>query len=432
MKQAGLLSIARILNTRAKRFGEAAARYRQAIEAAPETWAACQALVECTDLARLHPELAQAKTALRGALDAYLPTLKATGEEADLCRYAAAQACAQADRSEGVPLFESLAQGASPFVASMAKSFADYDGLPFVLNLSERRWHSVEVKTKDLTPEDKVDTKVEVLLEIDPNSPTSEAFPMTLPLEAPPDQAASLSGNWKAGEDGQLHREIVENGLSSAPLGTFRCNRESLFSYRQPEDWLTVRREVTRVDDRHMHFKVFFQGSALKQIEFGFMTYGTGAKIDPSSVSPSGAIFNNEGEVRFNSMGAERNGMSLADGITVEANIELPAGIKFFYPQVQVRAWGDRRRCRSSRAQPRKAFTARPKKSNMNFRRRAGSKSYPPTKTTSTGASSSPSWMRTKSLRRRRQHPFPARRHIRSASRAKSTCPTEAMPISPR
>jgi len=62
-------------------------------------------LVECTDLARLHPELAQAKTALRGALDAYLPTLKATGEEADLRRYAAAQACAQADRSEGVPLF---------------------------------------------------------------------------------------------------------------------------------------------------------------------------------------------------------------------------------------------------------------------------------------------------------------------------------------
>ena len=341
LQQAGLLSIARVLNTRAKRFDEAAAQYQEAIAAAPETWSACQALVECTDLVRLHPELAGARDSLQRAVAVYLPVLdRLQGENADLCRYAAAQACAQVDRAEGPALFKSLAQNPSPFVASMAKSFADYDGLPFLLSLSEDHTHSLEVKTKDLTPESKAEGQIQVLLEVDANSPTSEAFPMTLRLKAPADQAALPGANWKAGEDGQLHRE-VERDLPSAPLGTYRANRELLFSERQPGDWLTVRREVTRVDNRHMHVKVFFQESALKQVEFGFMTSRTGAKIDPSSVSPKGAFFNNEGEVRFNSMGAGRNGMSLADGITVEANIELPAGTKFFYPEVLVRAWGD-------------------------------------------------------------------------------------------
>jgi Leucine-rich repeat (LRR) protein/beta-lactamase regulating signal transducer with metallopeptidase domain/tetratricopeptide (TPR) repeat protein len=341
MEQAGLLSIARVLNTRAKRFDEAAAFYRQAIKAAPDTWPACQALIECMDLARFHPDLTQAKAAFAGAIDAYLPALKAAGEETDVRRYAAAQACAQADRSEGTALFEALAQEATPFVASMAQSFMDYDGLPFLLNLTESQRHTVEVKTRDLTPENKAEAKVEVLLETDPNSPTREDFPMTLRLKAPADEAAELGAGWQAEADGQLQRE-VERKLASAPLGQLRGSRELLSSWSESLDSVTVRREVTRVDDSHMHFKVFFQESALKQLEFGFMTYGTGAKIDPSSVSPSGAIFNNEGEVRFNSMGAERNGMSLADGMTVEANIELPAGTKFFYPQVQVRAWGDK------------------------------------------------------------------------------------------
>lgn len=343
LQQAGLLSIARVLNTRAKRFDEAAAQYQEAIAAAPETWSACQALVECTDLVRLHPQFANARASLQRAVAVYLPVLdRLQGENADLCRYAAAQACALLDQPEGGALFQSLANNflAEPCLASMVKAYVEYDGLPFLLNLSERHWHSLEVKTKNLTPESNLQAQVQVLLEVDANSPTSEAFPMTLRLKAPADQAALLGADWKAGEDGQLHRE-VQRDLSSTPLGTFRANRELLFSERQPEDWLTVRREVTRVDDRHMHVRVFFQESALKRVEFGFMTSRTGAKIDPSSVSPAGAVFNNEGEVRFNSWGAERNGMSLADGITVEANIELPAGTKFFYPEIQVRAWGD-------------------------------------------------------------------------------------------
>ena len=42
--------------------------YRLAVETAPDTWAACQALSECTDLVRLHPDLPPAQDALNGAV----------------------------------------------------------------------------------------------------------------------------------------------------------------------------------------------------------------------------------------------------------------------------------------------------------------------------------------------------------------------------
>jgi beta-lactamase regulating signal transducer with metallopeptidase domain/Leucine-rich repeat (LRR) protein/tetratricopeptide (TPR) repeat protein len=338
MEQAGLLSIARVLNTRAKRFDEAAAFYRQAIEAAPDTWPACQALIECMDLARLHPDATQAKAAFEGAIDACLPALKAAGDEADLRRYAAAQACAQAGRSEGTALLEALEQDASPVVASMAKSFTDYDGLPFLLNLSECQWHTADVKTKDLKPEDKAQSKVELLLEIAPNSPASEDFPVTLWLKAPADEAAKLGAGWQAGADGQLQRQ-VERKLVSAPLGTFRGSRELLSSWSESLDSVTVRREVSRVDKRHMHVKIFFQ-STLPSPAFSFSTSGTGARIDPASVTPGGAFYNNEGEVRFISRGGDNDTVDLAAGVTVEATVELPEGTGCFYPEAWVGGWG--------------------------------------------------------------------------------------------
>ncbi len=67
LQQAGALSIARILNTRARRYAEAADAYRYTITLAPESWLACQALTECNDLVQWH---SAKNPALRATLSA--------------------------------------------------------------------------------------------------------------------------------------------------------------------------------------------------------------------------------------------------------------------------------------------------------------------------------------------------------------------------
>ena len=108
-----------------------------------------------------------------------------------------------------------------------------------------------------------------------------------------------------------------------------------------------MRRTVERIDARHMRVKIYYQ-SPLTQVEFGFETRGTGARINPASVRPAqGIMYNNEDEVRFScsvacgcGCGRGSTGLSLADGITTEAIVELPEGMKCFYPEILVRAWG--------------------------------------------------------------------------------------------
>lgn len=336
LQQAGLLSIARVLNTRSSRFVEAAEMYRRAIMQAPEDWSSCQALSECSDLVRLHPELPQAREALNGAVTACLPALAHLQiPEADLCRYAAAQACVQLGRSESLPLFQGLTTSASPCVAAMAKAYLPYAGLPFLLNLLFRQTYTVNATTRDLTPENMEATQVQTQLQVDPSTQTAEEFPMHLRVSTDFLPYTAQKDKWTKDAGGRYFQDFDR----TLPNGNF--NREDLLTGQESQQLLTVHRTVERIDARHERVKIYYQ-SPLKQIEYGFETRGTGARIDPTSVLPAKCnLYNNEGEVRFSyGCGCWSNSPSPANGVTIEATVELPAGMKCFYPEILVRAWG--------------------------------------------------------------------------------------------
>ena len=180
LQQAGLLSIARVLNTRTNHFVQAAETYRQAIRLAPGNWDACQALAECTDLVRLHPELPQAREALDNAVTSCLSTLaRLQAPHADLTRLAVAQACVQLGRQESLPLFEALQASSPPYLTAMAKTFVQYAGLPFLLNLAFERSYSVDATTKDLTPENMESTQVQRNWKSAPTRKQPRIFPCT-------------------------------------------------------------------------------------------------------------------------------------------------------------------------------------------------------------------------------------------------------------
>ena len=292
-------------------------------------------------------------------MQACLPTLEHLRlPEAELCRYAVAQACMQLGRTEGLPLFQALATNASPCVAEMAKSFADYEGLPFLLNIEAERSYSVEAATKDLTLSTMPDARMNLYLRLCPNSPTSEGFPIHLRLTAGKQLAASLDKTWTKGTDGRLSE--INRVLASAPLGTFRGNGETLLSQNiKPHTAFTLRRDVTRVDDRHMHVKIFLQSTHSEEW-LDLDLSGSGAKMNPGSVLPAtGNIYNNENDLRFSfSANPTNGGPSLATGITIEANIELPEGTKCFYPQIYVSSTGTEKKVDIQQAQLRKASTA--------------------------------------------------------------------------
>jgi len=193
LKQDGFLSIARILNTRAKQYATAADFYRKAIEVAPNTWQACQALTECTDLVHLNLYIKEARDALDQATTTSLSALKTLQlPEADIYRFAAAQASLLLGRPEGPSLLRSLEKSSSPFLAWMAKSYISYDDLPFLLSFEEQKSYHVRIKTKDLTPETLAEGKILYQLEINPHSPTKELFPIQLLLVADPAMSSSL------------------------------------------------------------------------------------------------------------------------------------------------------------------------------------------------------------------------------------------------
>ena len=343
LKQSGLLSIARILNTRARRFPEAAEAYRQAVAVAPGSWFACQALVECSDLAQMQPGDKQVRDALDASATACLGSLNTlTIPEADLLRYATATALTSLGRPEAAAVTQSLAQTAPPYLRARVQEQNEYSGLPFLLTLQQEQSFHVQAQTKDLiagADGNGLDSKVLSQLEIDPHSPTLEEFPVHLRLEAGPDLAELLDGNWKRAAGGGFNCQI-DKSLPSGDLSTYRCNRITLLSQPWKNDVLTVRREVERVDATHMRVKIQFQTS-LPDVEYGFMTQGTGASIDTKSVKPAdGAMYCNEHEVRFDTHQRRNEKSPLADGATIEAVVELAQGAKCFYPEVMVRAWG--------------------------------------------------------------------------------------------
>ncbi len=106
------------------------------------------------------------------------------------------------------------------------------------------------------------------------------------------------------------------------------------------EDTLTVRREVERADDNHMRVKMFFK-TKTQHAEFGFDLLNTGAKIVMDSVKPNTNLLTlSEDNVHY-SVNNDRlqDGSNLANGLTVEALIELPAGAPCFYPEAFARLW---------------------------------------------------------------------------------------------
>lgn len=346
LKQDGLLSIARILNTRAKRYGEAADFYRQAIEVAPNTWQACQALTECTDLVHLNLYIKEARDALDQATTTSLSALKTLElPEADIYRLAAGQASLLLGRPEAPSLLRSLEGSSSPLIAGMAKSYGSYEEIPFLLSFEEEKSYHVRVNAKDLTPETPVEGKVLYQLEINPHSPTKEPFPIQLFLVADKAMSPFLEDAWNDAPEGMLCR-VIEQDLPSGTMSTYRCNRFTLLSRPYNQDVLTVNREVERLDNTHMQVSIFVE-SHLGRVEYGFTVYGTGARIIPSSVTPSaGAGYLNEAVVTFSKDAARATRDSSSSELssfwsaTIEAVVEIPEGMRCFYPEVMVRAWG--------------------------------------------------------------------------------------------
>ncbi|MCK4776204.1 MAG: hypothetical protein KAT30_15525, partial [Candidatus Krumholzibacteria bacterium] len=354
LKQDGLLSIARILNTRAKQYATAADFYRKAIEVAPNTWQACQALTECTDLVHLNLYIKEARDALDQATTTSLSALKTLQlPEADIYRFAAAQASLLLGRPEGPSLLRSLEKSSSPLLAWMAKSYISYDDLPFLLSFEEEKSYHLSIRAKDLTPgtsAQPLQSEILYQLEINPHSPTKEPFPIQLLLVADPATSSSLEGTWENAPGGMLCRTI-EQDLPSGTIGTYRCNRITLFTRPYEQDVLTVYREVQRLDETHMRVNIFFQAELeqveRERVEYGFSVYGTGARIIPSSVTSSaGEVHAGENHVRFTTGLTQRHtndrsqDLPVVSGITIDAVVELPEGEKCFYPQVMVRAWG--------------------------------------------------------------------------------------------
>ncbi|MFB3896245.1 MAG: FG-GAP-like repeat-containing protein [bacterium] len=360
LKQSGLLSIARILNTRARRFNEAADMYQQAISIAPETWTACQSLAECFDLVMLHQEVTTAKPSLDKAVTQCLSRVKTLPMiEADIYRYVVAQSCVLLERqNEGMELFQTIVQNKKAAVPPniqqsdqesrrqmhylnfMASENITYEGLPFLISFQEEQSVHVKTKAKDLTATSPVEANKLYQLEINPHSAVLEAFPVHMHCEIDPEPTLRLEGNWTTGSNGRLVREDNAR-FPSADINTNVTNRLTLFSKPYTENEVTVQRAVERIDDTHMKVKFFFQ-TRLFPTEFGFMTRETEAKIIPSSVTPkNGILYCNENEVRFSTIRLDRNAtIDISTGFNIEAMVELAKDRKSFYPEVLVRAWG--------------------------------------------------------------------------------------------
>jgi hypothetical protein len=343
LRQAGMLSIARILNTRAQRYDEAAEAYRTAVEMAPDTWLACQAIAECNDMAQLHSsEVASLRPTLAKAVAAYLPALdRLQLPESDLCRFAAAQACLQVERPEGLAIMRKLGEHATPYLAEMAKTNAEYEGVPFLLTIWEQPRFDLMagVKTKDILPGVSKGRYVKSL-SLGVNSSAAKDFSIKIHCTADVKRASALGKDWQRGEDGRLHRNI-EKQLGSSDLGSLRMEDISLISHTVTQDVLTVRREVKRIDSRHMRVKLIFK-SSIPQAEFSFYVQGTGAKILLNSVKPKTNqwVFN-EQQVSYEVGNYSLQKLySLKTGVPVEAIIELPPGKPCFYPEIMVKLWG--------------------------------------------------------------------------------------------
>jgi hypothetical protein len=226
------------------------------------------------------------------------------------------------------------------YMTRMANQLEQYEGLPFLLTFAEQRSMHVNSRAKDLVPGAPRDNQTHYQLEIDPHSPNSELFPIRLKLTAAPNPNIPLGDGWTKGLDGTFRKEIQQE-MPSADLMTFRCNRITLFTRNEVlPDVLTVRREVEKIDETHEKLKIFFKTS-LPRVGYGFEVMNERGKIDLKSVHPdSGVVYLRESGVRFASLngtpGAEDG--DLAQGVTIEAVIELKPGKKPFYPYVYVLA----------------------------------------------------------------------------------------------
>jgi hypothetical protein len=362
LQQIGLLSIARILNTRARRFEEAAEYYRGAFEKAPHTWEAWQALGECLDMAELYPEKKKCADALKQMLahaDPSQPTFSPV--ESAACRFLQARALNALNRDEDARNTLRTLESASPaggkalnaaesrtigLYRDFAKKVLTYGKATFRMNMTEMNEITLVTLDDEVKPIHGASSSSVYKLLVTPNSEFRNPFALSVGAMFPERSTLKSDvGNWKKQPDGSFRRAFQQT-LSSVETGREVTNWIELGQTIPTSFPLQVRRECGIIGKGEMRVRLTI--TTQHPVDFSVKA-ATGTELAPQSVSPRGGNYTvlHPSEIRYSTSAPASGGSpkpamgatGFSKGATYEFTVkELPGSAMFQCPQITVSA----------------------------------------------------------------------------------------------